>query len=162
HPRHVLPGSQPVPLLPVLMKTPTSHTFVITLFLATLAGPPLLQIAVEAQRGEWPVALQVFRKRPTPENLRAYETSLQNASVTARPLRPKMQALQFFVLHDAGEKALVGPEGWLFYQPGINYLTQRPRPSDSTAQEAAAAAIRFRDDLAARGIRLIVMPAPNK
>jgi hypothetical protein len=144
------------------MKTTAAHSFVIILFLAILAGPPLLQIAVEAQRGDWPDALQVFRQRPTPENLRAYENSLQNASVTARTLRPKMQALQFFVLRDAGEKALVGPDGWLFYQPGIGYLTQRPRHGDSTAQDAAAAAIRFRDDLAARGIQLIVMPAPNK
>jgi hypothetical protein len=144
------------------MKTQAPHSFVIILFLAILAGPPLLQIVVEAERGKWPAALQVFRQRPTPENLRAYENSLQNASVTARTLRPKIQALQFFVLRDAGEKALVGRDGWLFYQPGIGYLTQRPRPGDSTSQEAADAAIRFRDDLAARGIRLIVMPAPNK
>jgi len=144
------------------MKTSSANCFVIIFFLAILAGPPLLQIVVEAQRGEWPAALQVFKQRPTPENLRAYENSLQNASVAARSLRPKMQALQFFMLRDAGEKALVGPDGWLFYQPGIGYLTQRPRPGDSTAQEAAAAAIRFRDDLAARGIHLIVTPAPNK
>jgi SGNH hydrolase-like domain, acetyltransferase AlgX len=144
------------------MKTPASHCFVIIVFLAILAGPPLLQIVVEAQRREWPDALQVFKQRPTSENLRAYENSLQNASMTARTLRPKMQALQFFVLSDAGEKAIVGPDGWFFYQPGIGYLTQRPRPGESTAQEAVASAIRFRDDLAGRGIRLIVIPAPNK
>jgi hypothetical protein len=73
-----------------------------------------------------------------------------------------MQALQFFLLREAGEKALVGPHGWLFYQPGVSYLTQRAKPGDSTVQDALAAVTRFRDDLAARGIHLIIMPAPNK
>jgi hypothetical protein len=144
------------------MKTQASRVFVIVLFLAMLAGPPLVQIVVEAQRGEWPAALQVFWQRPSPENLRAFENTLQNASVTARTLRPLMQTVQFFGLHEAGERAIVGPGGWLFYQPGVAYLTQRARPGDSTAEDAITAVTRFRDDLAARGIRLMVMPAPNK
>jgi hypothetical protein len=73
-----------------------------------------------------------------------------------------MQAAQFFGLREAGEKALVGRDGWLFYQPGVNYLTQRPLPGDSTPREALAAVVHFRDALAARGIRLILMPTPDK
>jgi hypothetical protein len=144
------------------MNTQTPRTLVIVLFLAILAGPPLLQVVVEARSGEWPAVLRLFTQRPTPENLRAYEKELQNASATAHTLRPAMQSLQFFVLREAGEKALVGPDGWLFYQPGVSYLTQRAKPGDSTVQDAVAAVTRLRDDLAARGIRLLVMPAPNK
>jgi hypothetical protein len=144
------------------MNTQITRSFVIVLFLAILAGPPLLQVVVEARCGKWPAALEVFTQPPTPENLRAYEKGLQDASVTAGALRPVMQSLQFFVLQEAGEKALVGQQGWLFYQPGVSYLTQRAKPGDATVQDAVAAVRRFREDLAARGIYLIVMPAPNK
>lgn len=136
--------------------------FVIVVFLGLLACPPLLQVVIEARRGDWPSALRVFRQRPTPENLRGYEKMLQDTSVTARTLRPKMQAVQFFALREPGGKALLGPNGWLFYEPGVSCLTQRARPSDSTAADAVAAASHFRDELAARGIHLIVMPVPNK
>jgi SGNH hydrolase-like domain, acetyltransferase AlgX len=144
------------------MKTKAPGIFVIIVFLALVASPPLLQIAVEARQGAWPAALAVFKQRPTPKNLRAFENALQDRSVTARQLRPVVQAAQFLLLGDAGEKALVGPAGWLFYQPGVSYLTQRARPGDSTVAQAVAAVTRFRDDLAARGIHLLVIPAPNK
>ncbi len=50
-----------------------------------------------------------------------------------------MQALQFFAVPRGGRKALVGPGGWLFYQPGVSCLTQRARPGDSTVQDAVTA-----------------------
>ena len=144
------------------MNTSAPNRFLIVVFLAMLVSPPLVQTVVEARRGEWPRALQVFAQHPSPENLRAYDKSLEDASVTARALRPWMQAAQFLALREAGEKALVGRDGWFFYQPGVGFLTQRAQPRDSTPRDALAAVVRFRDDLAARGIRLIVMPAPNK
>ncbi|MCI0535668.1 MAG: hypothetical protein L0Z50_10620, partial [Verrucomicrobiales bacterium] len=144
------------------MNAAAPNKFVIVAFLAMLAPPPLVQTVVEARRGEWPRALQVFTQRPTPESLRAYDKSLEDSSVTVSTLRPWMQAAQYFALRDGGEKALVGHDGWLFYQPGVSFLTQRPLPRDSTPRDALAAVVKFRDELAARGIRLIVMPAPNK
>ena len=135
---------------------------VIVVFLAMLAAPPLLQTVVEARRGERPQTLQVFTRRPTPENLRAYDKSLEAASVTVRALLPWVQAAQYFALGDAGEKTLVGRDGWFFYQPGVGFLTQRAQPRDSTPRDALAAVVHFRDQLAARGIHLVIMPAPNK
>ncbi len=38
--------------------------------------------------------------------------------------------LNMFVLKDAGEKALRGPNGWFFYKPGVEYLTQRQARSN--------------------------------
>lgn len=140
----------------------TSSGFVIVVFLGMLAGPPLVQTVVEARRGEWPRALQVFAQVPTPENLRAYDKSLEDSSVTVRVLRPWMQAAQFLALREAGEKLLVGRNGWLFYQPGVAFLTQRPKSRDATPRDALAAVVHFRDQLASRGIRLLVLPAPNK
>ena len=74
------------------MNTSAPNGFLIVVFLGMLAGPPLVQTVVEAWRGEWPRALQVFAQRPTPENLRAYDKSLEDSSVTVRALRPWMQA----------------------------------------------------------------------
>lgn len=144
------------------MNSSALNVFVIVAFLGMLAAPPLVQTAVEARRGEWPRSLQVFTRSPTPENLRAYDRSLEDASVTARALRPWMQAAQFLALREAGEKLLVGPRGWLFYQPGVSFLTQRPKSSDPTPRDAFAAVVHFRDQLASRGIRLLAVPAPNK
>src|SRR5262245_55874765 len=110
--------------------------FVIAMFLVILACPSLLQIVIETRRGQWPQAFQVFLRRPTRDNLRAHEKALQEASVTVRSLRPVMQAAQFFLLQEAGEKALVGRDGWLFYQPGVSFLTQRARARDSRAGDA--------------------------
>ncbi len=145
-----------------MTRTAAVHRFVVVAFVVMLGSAPLIQTFVEARRAEWPGALEIFSQRPTPENLRAYEHGLQSASVSVSALRPWVQAVQFFALRDGGEKALVGRDGWLFYQPGVAALTQRRQPRDSTAREAADAVIDFRDALAARGIRLIVMPAPNK
>ena len=144
------------------MNTSAPNCFLIVVFLAMLASPPLVQTMVETRRGEWPRALQVFAQRPTQENLRAYDKSLEDSSVTVRALRPWMQAAQFLALREAGEKPLVGRNGWFFYQPGVGFLTQRPKSRDSTPREALDAVVHFRDQLASRGIRLIVMPAPNK
>ena len=81
---------------------------VITTFLLIVATPPLVQVAVEAARASGPARCEIFTRRPTAANLRDYEKSLQNDSITARTLRPLMQATQFFVFRDAGDKALIG------------------------------------------------------
>ena len=144
------------------MKTPVHNRVLIAVFLLMLATVPLLQALVEIRRGERPQVCELFSRRPTQANLRTFEMGLESASVTARALRPWMQAAQFFGLHEAGEKVLVGRGGWLFYQPGISFLTQRPRTGSTSAREAVAAVADFRDQLAARGIRLVLVPAPDK
>jgi hypothetical protein len=131
----------------------------IAVFLLLLATVPVVQCVVEWRRGETPGVLRVFRERPTRESLAAFERSLEDASVTANTLRPWMQAAQFFALHDGGGKVLVGRSGQLFYATGVDTLTQR---GASGVRDALAAVTAFRDALAARGIRLIVVPVPNK
>jgi len=133
-------------------------------FAAVIAGVPATQAVWEMRQGEWPQALQVFRRAPTAANLRAYETELEEASVVAGRLRPWMQYAQFALLGDAGAKGVVGRDGWLFYRPGLEYLTGRPPPPQPgrTDDDPLPAIVSFRDQLAARGIRLLVMPVPNK
>jgi hypothetical protein len=73
-----------------------------------------------------------------------------------------MQYVQYVLLGDAGEKVLRGPNGWFFYKPGVEYLTQREPASAGDLENPVQAICGFRDQLAARGIHLIVVPAPNK
>ncbi len=119
---------------------------------------------LDLRRGERPQALALFGQKPTAANLRAYEHDLEDSSQAARWVRPWAQYAQFAWFKDGGEKALLGREGWLFYKPGVQCLTQRPDTlhGNSTAAEALAAILSFRDQLHARGMRLLVVPAPDK
>jgi hypothetical protein len=138
--------------------------FLILVFLGTIVCVPLIQVGLEARRGEWPQALGVLRQRPTAKNLRAYERGLEEASWAARQLRPWAVYALFAWFKDGGEKTLIGKDGWFFYRPGVQYLTEKPvvTKATSTAAEAATAITAFRDQLAARGIQLLVVPVPNK
>ena len=133
----------------------------VLVFLSFVASVMLIQTATELRQGDGIRALEVFRQKPTSANLRAYEHSLEDASVVARALRPLFQFAQFAWLRDGGEKTLVGRDGWLFYKPGCDDMVARGKPT-TTTNDPVAAMIAFRDALAARGIQLLVVPAPNK
>lgn len=130
-------------------------------FLAVIVSVPLLQIVVELRQGGGVSAFEVFHQTPTSANLRAYEENLEAASTVARALRPLFQFAQFTWLCDGGEKVLVGRDGWLFYKPGFDDMVARGKPVAAT-NDPVAAIVAFRDALAARGIQLLVVPAPNK
>jgi hypothetical protein len=149
------------PEVPAKPATRKAERLLVVCFLAALAGVPLLQLACELHRGQAVSAFEVFRQKPTAANLRAYEERLEDASVVARALRPLFQFAQFVWLRDGGEKALVGRDGWLFYKPGFNDMVARGGAVAGT-NDPVAAIVGFRDALAARGIRLLVVPAPNK
>ena len=136
----------------------------ILMFLGIIAGVPLIQVAVELRQGEDPRALGVFQDPPTSANLRAYERNLESANWAAQLTRPWVQFAQFAGLRDGGEKAVIGRDGWYFYQPGLRYaLSHTGRATTNRAPEDPLPAIvDFRDQLAARGIRLLLLPVPNK
>ncbi len=141
-----------------------SERVLIGLFLALIFAVPVSQIVVELRRKEKPQALDVFHQKPTAANLRGYERDLEDASEVARRVRPWAQFAQFGWLKDGGDKVVVGRDGWLFYGPGVQYLTERPdaRQGSSNVRQALEAVVAFRDVLATRNIRLLVMPVPNK
>jgi hypothetical protein len=140
-----------------------AHIFVAAVFLAMIVAPGLIQTVSELRDGERPRALGVFRQPPTARNLHAYEQSLEDTSIVVKQLRPWMQYFQWRVLADAGGKAVVGREGWLFYRPSVNYLIERRTNHPENPSADPLPAIRsFRDQLQARGIRLLVVTVPNK
>ena len=131
-------------------------------FLVLVASVIVIQTTVEIHRGEGISALEVFRQKPTAAHLRTYEHGLEDASVVARALRPWVQFAQFAWLRDGGEKALVGLDGWLFYKPGFDDMVSRGSGLLRATNDPVTAIVAWRDALAARGIQLLVMPAPNK
>jgi hypothetical protein len=136
----------------------------ILMFLAIIAGVPASQALVELCRGGRPRVLDLFDRCPTAPNLRAYERDLEGASLVARSARPWVQFAQHRWLRDAGEKALVGRHGWLFYKPGVEYLLDPARDAGHAKplNDPLPAIVAFRDSLRERGIRLLLVPVPDK
>src|SRR5713101_5805742 len=116
-----VPASGEIPKV-ATKGTRMSQWFLVLLFLGIIVGIPLSQTIIEVYREERPRALEVFGRRPTAANLRAYEQTLEDASWAAKLFRPWIQYAQFQWLKDGGRKVLVGRDGWLFYKPGVEYL----------------------------------------
>lgn len=163
---------------------------VVLMFLLTLLSVPLIQMGIESSAREWPRCFDIFRVIPNAANAFAeppllasrvsavnesfkrdfknYEKALEEESFLMRHALPTAQylALRYFGL--GNEKVYPGREGWLFYRPDVDYVAGpgfldpaelRHRPKSANPLPAL---IRFRDDLTARGIRLILLPVPVK
>jgi hypothetical protein len=140
-----------------------AYVIVAAVFLVVIMGPGLIQTVSELRQGEQPLALDIFLQPPTARNLHAYERSLEETSLVIDRLRPWTQYVQWRFLDDAGEKAILGRHGWLFYRPSVRYLIERQTGApDSDAADPLPAIRSFRDQLQAQGIRLLVVPVPNK
>ena len=109
--------------------------------------------------------------------LSGFERALENESQIARSLRPPAQLVMTGWLGAGNERVYAGRDRWLFYRPDVEYVIGRAfldpgqlRRRVRAAPEWAAppqpdprlAIVQFRDDLAARGITLVVMPTPPK
>jgi hypothetical protein len=139
------------------------YRFVAAVFLALIMAPGLIQSLFELRQGETPLALDVFLQPPTVRNLRAYEQSLERTSLVIKQFRPWMQSMQWRFLGDAGEKAVRGRDGWLFYRPSVRYVIEgRTGGAEGDGAEPLAAIRSFRDQLQTQGIRLLVVPVPGK
>ncbi len=159
--RDTSPVTEP-PVQTRARRSRAAELALVAFFLAILPCALFIQTAVELRRGQGVGALDVFRQKPTAANLRAYEHSLEDASVLARAARPAFQFAQFAWLRDGGQKALLGRDGWLFYRPGYDAMLAGPPSKIEPFNDPVAAIVTWRDALAARGIDLLVVPAPNK
>ncbi len=132
-------------------------------FLAMIGLVAPSQLAFELRAGGSPQIADLFRQKPTRANLRRLETSLESGCRIGQTVRPWMQFARFSLFEDAGDNAILGRDGWFFYRPAVQYLIEPWSPEGQQTQgNVFDAIISFRDDLAERGIRLLVMPAPNK
>jgi hypothetical protein len=109
--------------------------------------------------------------------IKAYEDGLKENSALVQALVPLMQVPITGWLKGGNEDAYVGRDGWLFYRKDIDSLTSRGfLEPDILARRAAGgselvappqpdpikAIVDFRDQLAGRGIALVVVPVPVK
>ncbi len=153
-----------------------SELALLILFLLVIAAVPVGQTCLELARHEQVQFTDVFRDRPTAQNLRQYEATLKEKSWFQQKLRPLAQRFLFATLHDTGAKGILGLDRWLFYRPDLRYVVEPDRPEtgnpnskweepnlNRTERESVVQAItRFRDQLKERGIGLVVVPIPGK
>jgi len=145
-------------------------------FLAVIASVPITQTCLELSRHQRVQFTDVFRYRPTANNLRQFEHTLEEKSWFQQTLRPKMQRLFFEALRDTGAKGVAGNGHWLFYRPDLRYLVDpdsletrtsaskwvEPVENRSRRDSVERAILRVRDQLKERGIALVVVPVPGK
>lgn len=138
--------------------------FLILMFLGIIGSVPFIQMLIEARAGNEIQAFEVFTRSPTADHLRSYERNMETDNWLARLSRPWIQFAQFQWLKDGAEKVIIGRQGWYFYKPGVKDMLAREdiTKASSTANDPIAAIVDFRDQLARRGIQLVVMPVPNK
>ena len=113
----------------------------------------------------------VWRLLPRGAELKAAEKELETESVVSEWLLPRVQ-LALVKLGAGNEQVYPGRSGWLFYRPDVDYVTGPPFLEPKImAHRAHAAAVQsdpvkaivaFREQLASRGIDLIVVPVPMK
>jgi len=151
-------------------RRPRVCLIVVFLVLVGVVAPS--QIVLELREGETPQIASLFRQAPTRANLRRLESDLETGCRLAQAVRPWMQYARFVLLQDAGDQALLGRSGWFFYRPAVQYLVEpvcsvpvrasEETPDGVTTNDILTAIVSFRDALAQRGIKLLVMPAPDK
>jgi hypothetical protein len=137
--------------------------FLIIAFIATICSASLSQLIFDLVDRQIPQIAELFIQKPTKANLRAFETDLQDNCRMAKRLRTCMQYAHFRILGELGDKVVLGRSGWLFYKPAVQYLIEPWSPeTDHIQGDIFSAIMSFRDQLAKRGIRLLVVPVPNK
>ena len=117
----------------------------------------------------------------TSRYLRAFENKIDDESAIVLALRPKYQLAVWKIFSDPGEKVVLGAAGkcigkscgrdttmasdrWLFYRQDVEFLVQ-PSPLDvrsAKLDNPIKAIEKFRDQLKAKGVELLVVVTPGK
>lgn len=102
----------------------------------------------------------------TSRYLRAFEKKVEDENALVLAVRPRYQLAVWNIFNDPGEKVVLGAgEGrWLFYRQDVEFLVQ-PSPLDvrsAKLDNPVQAILRFRDQLKAKGVELLVVITPGK
>lgn len=147
-------------------------------FLLAIVALPLSQLYLERLAEEESPLVDLVRRELTAENLRQVEHDLEQASYAKAFVQPHLQLLLTHFGRVGNQRAVVGRGGWLYYTPGVLHVAgpgflnpeiQRERELALRDAEAAPlhadprpAILDFNAALARRGIRLVLMPVPDK
>ena len=164
-------------LVPPAVSRPFAGVIIGSL-LAIAAGFPIAQAVYEmAVLRERPHVLELFREMPSKAGLHAWDQAAKDRSIFGKAIRPVILQGRYDLLGEMGAKALPGRGDWLFYRPDADYLLS-PAFDDErfykdtydtlvdgkwvNPRNPLAAIRRFHDQLAARGIELLMVPIPGK
>jgi len=147
-------------------------------FLLAIVAVPLSQLYLEWLAEEESPLVDLVRQEPTAEALRQVEHDLEEASYAKTFVQPRLQQLLTRFGRVGNKRAVVGRDGWLYYTPGVQHVAgpgflnpeiQRERElavrdADEPRLHAdpRPAILDFNAALARRGIRLVLMPVPDK
>ena len=122
---------------------------------------PLLQAPAGRPAATWLGAM--VREITDPERLRAFETRLHDVSFLRREVLPWYQRLLVQWFGQGTREAVVGRDGWLFYGDDLASAYGKGFLEPDVGGRAALEAIAdFRDQLAARDVKLLVVPSYSK
>ena len=114
----------------------------------------------------------LWRLLPSPAATRAAEKALEENSVLVGKLRPLMQSFLVRVFREGNQQVVIARGGGLFFRKDLDYVngksfldTHHIRErfvNEHVAGDPLPAIYEFQKELAARGIRLILVPVPVK
>jgi alginate O-acetyltransferase complex protein AlgJ len=164
-----------------LIKTEISRStawVLVLTFLLVIFAVPLAQAYLERREDEESPLLELFRRAPTAENLRQVEKDVEEASYPKAFVQPRLQLLLTELGRVGNKLAIVGQKGWLYYKPGVlhvggpgfldhNLHAVREKEALDAGEPPIAADPRpailgFHRALSRRGIRLVLLPVPDK
>jgi alginate O-acetyltransferase complex protein AlgJ len=154
--------------------TPGTRQALIALFLLTILAVPVIQLVGEFRAAgsisRLPM-VSIFKSLPWlphAEDLKRVERTLENESLVSQWLLPRMQYLLTVVLGAGNEQVYLGHDRWLFYRADVDHVIGPPfldptrmrhRLQTSSVQpDPIKAIVNFRNQLAARGIDLVLVP----
>jgi SGNH hydrolase-like domain, acetyltransferase AlgX len=157
---------------------PGTRQTLIALFLLTIVTVPTIQLVGEFRAAgsisQLPM-ISIFKSLPWlphSEDLKRVERTLENESLVSQWLLPRMQYLLTVLLGAGNEQVYLGHDPWLFYRADVDHVIGPPfldplrmkrRFQASHVQpDPIQAIVDFRDQLAARGIDLVVLPVSVK
>lgn len=109
--------------------------------------------------------------------MQAFEDDLEASSLLRERLLPPVQLALSRTVGLGNEQAYLGRDGWLFYRADVDHVTAPPfldpavleqrrfeesKPGDPLDPDPLPALLALHQELAARGIRLLVVPTPVK
>lgn len=144
----------------------TAQKWFLTLFfLAFISIYPVFQFFYRQPFAEW---------RGTGElrqSIKAYETAIEDSSLLRKYLLPPIQNALTRFLHFGNEKVIIGKNNWLFFSGDYEYLINpgflrrevlHQRELKGVQPDPCKAISDFHRQLQERGIKLVIVPVPNK
>jgi alginate O-acetyltransferase complex protein AlgJ len=140
---------------------------------------PISAAVVRAAAKDWRGAREALATVVERQFPKTYEGEIEHASIARNFFQPRIQALITKSVRFGNDQTVLGRGGWLFYQPGVDYLTgpdiidsrylllsmkkmvdkngeRQPQP------DPRPAILQLNAECMRRGIRLVVVPIPEK